>query len=337
MKGTVHRTTFCDLMPAAPAHAMGKEIHMSGNTNSIDRRDFLKKSLFTGAASFGALSGLGTQNLFAEGDGLPDMVAVKNGEPDIMFDKAMEAYGGMTRFVKKGATVVVKPNMSWNRPPEMAATTNPGLVKKVVQSCFEAGAKQVYVFDHTCADWKMSYENSGVQESAQQGGAVVLPANDSKDYIAVENPEAQTLKSFKVHQQLMDADVLINVPVLKHHGSTGMTSAMKNLMGLVDDRRFYHRSGLNECIAEFCLYKKPTLNIVDAYRVTMNNGPQRARPEDLKLMKYLMVATDIVAIDAASAMVLGRQPGDIKHVQIGHDLKIGTMNLDALKIQRIAL
>jgi len=304
---------------------------------SINRRDFLKKSVFTGVASYGTLSEFGTQNLFAEGDGLPDMVAVKNGEPDIMFDRAMDAYGGMTRFVKNGATVVVKPNMSWNRPPEMAATTNPGLVKKVVQSCLEAGAKQVYVFDHTCADWKMSYENSGVQESAQRAGAVVLPANDSKDYVAVENPGAETLKRFKVHEQLMNADVLINVPVLKHHGSTGMTAAMKNLMGLVDDRRFYHKNGLNQCIAEFCLYKKPTLNIVDAYLVTMSNGPQRARPQDLKLMKYLMVSTDIVAIDTASAKILGKKPENIKHVQIGHDLKIGTMNLDALKIQRIAL
>jgi len=310
---------------------------MSRDTKSMDRRDFLRKSVLTGVASYGALTEFGTRDVFAEGDGLPDMVAVKNGEPDVMFDKAMDAYGGMTRFVKNGATVVVKPNMSWNRPPEMAATTNPALVKKVVQSCLEAGAKQVYVFDHTCADWKMSYENSGVQESAQQGGAVVLPANDSKEYVAVENPGAQTLKSFKIHEQLMDADVLINVPVLKHHGSTGMTSAMKNLMGLVDDRRFYHSNGLNQCIAEFCLYKKPTLNIVDAYRVTMKNGPQRAKPEDLKLMKYLMVSTDIVAIDAASAKILGRKPEDVKHVQIGHDLKIGTMNLDALKIQRIAL
>ena len=305
--------------------------------NSIHRRDFLKKSVLTGVVSYRALSEFETQNLLAEESGLPDMVAVKNGELDIMFDKAMEAYGGMTRFVKKGATVVVKPNMSWNRPPEMAATTNPVLVKKVIQSCLEAGAKQVYVFDHTCADWKMSYENSGVQESAQQAGAIVLPVNDTKGYVPVENPAAQTLKSFKVHERLLDADVLINVPVLKHHGSTGMTSAMKNLMGLVADRQFYHRSGLNECIAEFCLHRKPTLNIVDAYRVTMRNGPQRAKPEDLKLMKYLMVSTDIVAIDAASAQILGRKPEDIKHVQIGHDLKIGTMNLDALKIERIAL
>jgi uncharacterized protein (DUF362 family) len=336
MNGTVYKSTVHDLIGNTPAQAMGKEIQMS-EKNSIHRRDFLKKSVLTGVVSYGALSEFETQNLLAEESGLPDMVAVKNGELDIMFDKAMEAYGGMTRFVKKGATVVVKPNMSWNRPPEMAATTNPVLVKKVIQSCLEAGAKQVYVFDHTCADWKMSYENSGVQESAQQAGAVVLPVNDTKGYVPVENPAAQTLKSFKVHERLLEADVLINVPVLKHHGSTGMTSAMKNLMGLVADRQFYHRSGLNECIAEFCLHRKPTLNIVDAYRVTMRNGPQRAKPEDLKLMKYLMVSTDIVAIDAASAQILGRKPEDIKHVQIGHDLKIGTMNLDALKIERIAL
>ena len=102
---------------------------MSRDAKSMDRRDFLRKSVLTGVASCGALTEFGTRDVFAEGDGLPDMVAVKNGEPDVMFDKAMDAYGGMTRFVKQGTTVVVKPNMSWNRPPEMAATTNPALVK----------------------------------------------------------------------------------------------------------------------------------------------------------------------------------------------------------------
>ncbi len=310
---------------------------MSENAPSMNRRAFLQRSMLTGMAAYAVASEFGAHPLAAAGDGLPDMVAVKNGELDVMLDKAMAAYGGMNRFVKKGATVVIKPNMSWNRPPEMAATTNPTLVKRIVQSCFEAGAKQVYVFDHTCANWKMSYENSGIQESARDGGAVVVPANDSKDYVPVDNPGARTLKRLKIHKQLAEADVLINVPVLKHHGSTGMTAALKNLMGLVDDRGFYHREGLNQCIAEFCLYRKPTLNIMDAYLVTMTNGPQRARPEDLKLMKYLMVSTDIVALDAASAKILGRQPADIKHVQTAHDLKIGTMDLDTLKIERIAL
>ncbi|MDH7599577.1 MAG: DUF362 domain-containing protein [Sedimentisphaerales bacterium] len=311
---------------------------MSKVKTSIDRREFLKRSVFAVVTSYELLNGFTGQSVLADEGDLPDMVVVRNGELDVMFDKAMQAYGGMGRFVKKGATVVIKPNISWNRPPETAANTNPILVKKVVQSCLEAGAKEVYVFDNTCDNWRLCYQTSGIQASAQQAGAVVLPVNDtSKDYVEVENPKAQILKTLKVHERLAKADVLINVPVLKHHGSTGMTCALKNLMGLVADRRFYHSNGLHQCIAEFCLYRKPTLNIVDAYIVTMNNGPQRARPEDLKLVKYLMVSTDIVAIDAASAIILGKKPQEIRHVQIAHDLKLGTMNLDSLRIQRITV
>ncbi len=307
--------------------------------SSLSRREFFRRSIAFGAAAYGASLVGWPGNLLAQDAAFPDLVAVKNGEPDVMLDKAMTAIGGMSRFVQKGQTVIVKPNIGWNREAETGANTNPLLVKRVVEHCLQAGAKKVYVFDHVIDESaaEKTYAISGIENAAKSAGAVIVPAHDKKYYQEIEIPNATRLKKTSVHELVLETDVLINVPVLKHHMASSLTIAMKNLMGVVWDRNAYHGSGLNACIAEFCLYKKPTLNIVDAYAVTMKNGPHRARKEDLDYKKTLLVSSDIVAIDAAAAKVFGSDPANISYIKQAHDLGIGNMNLDSLKIERIAL
>ena len=170
------------------------------------------------------------------------MVAVLGGKPEAMFDLGMQELGGMTSFVKKGQKVVVKPNIGWDRTPEYAANTHPMLVKRVVEHCFSAGAKEVYVFDHTCDNWVNCYKNSGIEKAAKDAGAKVVPAHNESYYQEVAIPSAKILKSAKVHELILEADVFINVPVLKNHESTMMTSAMKGMMGVVWDRGYWHRN-----------------------------------------------------------------------------------------------
>ena len=131
--------------------------------------------------------------------------------------------------------------------------------------------------------------------------------------------------------------MLINVPVLKHHSSAQLTAAMKNLMGVVWDRMSYHLWGLHHCISDFCLLRAPNLNIVDAYVVTMANGPQRSRPEDLVTMKSLLISPDIVAIDAAAAKLWGVEPESVKYIRLAHEKQLGNMHLNELKIKKIVL
>ena len=306
----------------------------------MDRRTFCKNSALLGAAVYSA-SVLGWPSLVGAQDAaaLPDLVAIRNGEPDVMFDQAIAALGGIERFVKAGQTVVVKPNIGWDRAPETGADTNPLLVKRIVEQCVKAGAKQVYVFDHVISNYiqDKTYAISGIEEAAKAGGAVVAPGNDVKYYQDVTIPGAVKLTDVKVHHLIAEADVLINVPVLKHHFASRLTIAMKNLMGVVWDREAYHGKGLHQCIADFCLHRKPDLNVVDAYAVTMNNGPQRARAEDLTLMKSLLISPDIVAVDAAAALLWGAKPEEIAHIKLGHDLKIGNMNIQELNVKKIAL
>lgn len=305
-----------------------------------DRREFLKKGLSLGLAAGGAVILGKTDFLQAKetAKSQPDLVAVKNGEPDAMFKKAMSLMGGMEQFIKKGQTVAVKPNIGFPRKPEVGATTNPILIKAIIESCYQAGAKKVYVFDNvvtpTSGNAKNCYQLSGIEDAARSARGIIVPVDDFS-YQEVTIPGAKTLKTADVHRLILDADVFINVPVLKHHSSTHLSIAMKNLMGIVKNRMKYHLIGLDQCIADFCLYKKPDLNIVDAYRVLMSDGPdgpRDAKDADVQLKKTLLMSRDIVAVDAAATKIFGKNPEDIGYIKIGHQQKTGNMNLNELKI-----
>ena len=258
-----------------------------------------------------------------------------------MFAKGIEKMGGMKRFVKKGQIVVLKPNIGFDSPPEHGATTHPGLVRAITEQCLYAGARKVYVFDNVAATSyglaKQCYEKSGIAWAAGNAGAVVVQGDHDALYHEVKNEKASLLQFVKVHELILESDVFINIPVLKNHRHAHMTGAMKNLMGVVWDRMAYHFSGLDKCIAEFCLYKKPDLNVIDAYRVMMQNGPRGQSPNDTVLKKTLLLSTDILAADAAAALVYGIQPEKVAHIKWGNALNIGNMNLEKLNIAKIAL
>lgn len=307
----------------------------------MDRRDFLKKSILLGAAA-GAAQSIGSfSNLFATERNLTpkgyDLVAIKGGEPQAMFDKAIESFGGMKSFVKKGQTVVLKPNIGWDVSAERAGNTNPLLVKQIIKHCFNAGAKDVYVFDHTCDDWKRSYSDSGIESAVKDAGGKIVSGASEGYYHDVEVKSGSTLKNAKVHELILNSDVFINVPILKHHGSTGITIGMKNLMGIVWDRRFWHQNNLHQCIADFASYRKPNLIIVDAYNVMKRNGPRGVSKEDLITMKSLLISRDIVAIDAAAAKLFGIDPEKVDYIRIASEMKLGEMNLNKLSINRIIM
>ena len=310
----------------------------------MDRRDFIKKSIHAGII-VGSASTLGKYSgLFASTASHPfhpsnnyDLVAIKGGEPDAMFDKAIESLGGMKSFIKKGQKVVVKPNIGWDVVPERAGNTNPALVKRIIQHCYEAGAKEVYVFDNTCDDWKRCYSNSGIERAVKDAGGKMVSGDSERYYQQVEVMQGKKLNNTKVHELILDSDVFINVPVLKHHSSTDLTISMKNLMGNVWDRGYWHRNNLHQCIADFTSFKKPDLNIVDAYYVMKKNGPRGVSKGDVVLMKSQIISTDIVAADAAAAKLFGTEPEKIQYIKLAAEMKLGQMDLSKLNINRIIL
>lgn len=307
----------------------------------MKRREFFRKSMGAGVAAGAALTFGSIDNLFGRVP-LPyspaDLVAVKGGSPGQMFDLGIEALGGIEKFVKPNQTVVVKPNIGWDRSPEQGANTNPLLVKRIVEHCIKAGAKKVLVFDHTCDVWTKTYKNSGIEKAVKDAGGKIVPGNTAGYYHAVNIPKGVKLTSARVHELILESDVFINVPVLKHHSSSRLTASMKNLMGIVWDRRFWHRNDLQQCIADFATYeRKPDLNVIDAYNVMMRNGPQGVSVSDVVNMKTQILTTDMVAADAAAAKFFGSNPSDVPHIRKANEMGVGEMDLEKLSIKRIMI
>ncbi|MDX9727595.1 MAG: DUF362 domain-containing protein [Bacteroidales bacterium] len=307
----------------------------------MKRREFFKKSVGAGVAAGAAFSLGGYQNLWAAGPAAGakyDMVAVMGGSPEAMFDLGIQELGGISAFVAKGQKVLIKPNIGWDVIPELAANTNPNLVKRIIEHCFRAGAKEVYVFDHTCDNWVNTYKNSGIERAARAAGAKVVPANSENYYQTINIPGAIKLKTAKVHELLLSSDVIINVPILKDHNSTRMTACLKNNMGVVWDRGFWHSNNLNQCIADFGLFeKKPVLNVIDCYNVMVKNGPQGVSAQDVVQMKSQILTADWVAGDTAAAKMLGIDPERVEYIPMAHKMGLGNMKIESLSIKRIKM
>ncbi|MBU4316672.1 MAG: DUF362 domain-containing protein [Proteobacteria bacterium] len=307
----------------------------------MKRREFFKKSFKIGLGA-GAFLALGDKRalMAAEektGADAFDLVAIKGGEPDVMFDRGMAAMGGMKKFVKPNQTVVIKPNIGWDVEPERAGNTNPLLVKQIIKQCLDAGAKDVFVFDHTCDNWVKTYANSGIEASVRDAGGKIVPGNTEKYYQSVSVPGGKNLTEAKVHELILESDVFINVPILKSHSGATLTMAMKNLMGVVWDRGFWHRNDLHQCIADCATFRKPDLNVVDAYYVMKKNGPRGVSREDVVTLKSQIIATDMVSADAAAAKLFGMDPAEIPHIVYADQMGVGKMDLTQRKIHRIVL
>ncbi len=311
----------------------------------MDRRDFLKTVAITGAAltiQHSEAMEVLTQTINKANGANPDLVAVMGGEPEAMFRRAISELGGMKQFVKPGQKVVVKPNIGWDKVPELAGNTNPKLVAEIVKQCFAAGAKEVTVFDHTCDDWQKCYKNSGIEAVAKAAGAKVMPAHLESYYKPVDLPSGKKMKKAKVHEAILNCDVWINVPILKNHGGANLTISMKNHMGIVWDRGFFHQNDLQQCIADICTWqKKPVLNIVDAYRMMHQNGPQGKSAADVATLKSMIVSPNIVAVDTAALALFNQvkklDMAAVGHLSKGEALKLGSTDLKKINIKRIKI
>mgnify|MGYP001773028609 CR=1 FL=1 len=263
------------------------------------------------------------------------IVVAEKDSPAALVRKAIKALGGMGKFVKKGSKVLIKPNIAFASPPERAANTNPEVVAELVRLCFEAGAKEVIVMDHTLAPARVSYEMSGIAKAVEaQGGQMVYVS--PKDFVPVEVPKGKILSAYDVRvlKQVLDADVFINVPIAKTHSSARLTLGMKNLMGVIQDRGAWHRSGdLHQCIADFVTAVKPHLTIIDAIKIMVTGGP--GGPGRLEQKDMIIASTDIVAADAYATTLFGLTPKDVPHIIKAAELGVGVADLNRIKVVKV--
>lgn len=293
----------------------------------MDRRLFLR--LF-GLSSLFLNSGL--RNLFAA---TGPVVAVADGADAALITRnAINALGGMKRFVKPGNTVVVKPNMGWDRTPELAANTNPLVVRAVVEECLRAGAKKVKVFDRTCNDERRCYKNSGI-EAALAGLKDVEVKHPEQERYKKVALGGKALKEWELYGEALSADVYINVPVLKHHGLSKLTIGMKNVMGIMGGNRGSIHKNIDVALADINSVFKTHLVVVDATRVLTAHGPQGGDIKDVKKLNKVIASTDIVAADAYATTLFGMKPEDIAVTVEAHKRGLGEIRVDRMKILKV--
>jgi len=263
----------------------------------------------------------------------PDLVVVHGASPEKIVIAALDALGGIKKFISRGDIVVIKPNIGWDRTPEQAGNTNPEVVAAVVKLCFEAGAKKVKVFDRPVNDPRRCYVQSGIASAATALGAEADYVDDRKFKDMAIN--GQALKSWPLYTDIFDADKVINIPIAKHHGLAKLTMSMKNWMGVMGGSRRQIHQKLDESLVDLSTKIKPTLTVLDAVRILTANGPQGGNLADVKKLDTVIAGVDQVAIDSYGATLFGMKGSDLGYVTLGHKLGLGQMDLSKLHIQKL--
>jgi uncharacterized protein (DUF362 family) len=234
----------------------------------------------------------------------------------------------MNRFISSGDVVWVKPNLAWDRRPEQAATTNPDVVAAVVELCYAAGAKQVLVSDNTCNKAQRTFPRSGIQKAAEEAGARVFFLDKRKfKKMAVGG---KVIKDWEVYTEIVEADKLVNLPIVKHHGLCQATLGMKNLMGAIGGRRNQFHQDLSNSLSDLASFLKPTLVVMDAIRVLTANGPIGGNLEDVKRLDTVLAGTDQVAVDSLGASLLGQDPESIGYIAEAARRGLGELDYKSL-------
>jgi uncharacterized protein (DUF362 family) len=337
-KGAVYPSGDADMFLSS-----GKEGIFMGLHDPINRRDAVKRiagltsSLALGAVigdsfcSVGpAMAGVKQAGFLVEGKGTGKEYSLR-----ALVREVFEAAGGIGRFVARGDVVAIKPNVSWARPPGLAATTNPEVLKAVIELCQEAGAKKVRIADHTIHDARRCFALTGVGTVAAETGAELIYPRSSlmRDMKIGGN----RLDVWPVFVPLIEADKVINIPVAKHHSLSVLTLGMKNWIGGVGGGRWSLHQDINQSIVDLARFFNPTVTLIDAIRIMTSNGPSGGRKEYVSEKNTLLLSDDPVAVDARAALLFGKKPEDLGCVRLGQKWGLGTADFQSLAVKKVTL
>ena len=227
---------------------------------------------------------------------IPQMAVIQGDDPAALVRQAVEELGGIRRFISRGDVVLVKPNIGWDRTPEQAANTNPDVVAEVVRECLGAGAKRVVIADVSCNEPRRCFQRSGIAEAALRAGAEVILPEPAR--FSDVDLQGAVLREWQVFEPFLNVDKVINLPIAKHHALTGTTLGMKNWYGILGGQRIELHQKIHESLVDLADFMRPTLTVIDCYRVLIRNGPTGGNLEDVLLKKTLVASTDPVAADA---------------------------------------
>ena len=267
---------------------------------------------------------------------LPQLAVITGGEPEQLVRRALQELGGIRRFISRSDVVIVKPNIAWDRTPEQAANTNPQVVGELVRQCWDAGAKKVIVTDVSCNDPRRCFQRSGIADAARREGAEVLLPESSR--FKQVDLAGDFLQNWPVFQPFLEADKIINVPIAKHHSLTGVTLGMKNWYGILGGQRQQLHQHIHESLVDLADFIRPTVTLVDSYRVLLRNGPTGGNLEDVLEKKSIVAGTDPVALDAYVAKAYWNlDAAAMPYLQLASERNLGTPDFEKLRVQAVNL
>jgi len=265
----------------------------------------------------------------------PPLADVKGKNYEQITREAVTLLGGMKSFVKDGDSVVIKPNIGWDRSVEQGANTHPLVVKTLAEMVLEAGGNRVLVFDHTCNEKRRCYRNSGIEAAlGSLGRRVKLEHIDNRKFIPVDIEKGISLSRWDIYKEALTADCYINVPVAKHHGLSRLSLGLKNSMGVIGGNRGRLHHDLGQKLADLATVVRPSLTIIDATRMLMKNGPQGGRVKDVRVADTIVASADPVAADAYATTFFNLRPEDIASTIAAHKMGIGEMRLDKISVNK---
>ncbi len=301
----------------------------------MDRRDFLKQVMLWSAGITTAIPSFQI---------VPELLAMEKQNSLVTHAKGKDYYklvaqvleplGTISKFVKTGDRVVIKPNMAWDRNPAQAANTHPQVVKALVELSLDAGARKVMVFDRTCNEERRCYVNSGIQEAMEtvKDSRLKYFHPDSRKFVPVNIKRGKAVRKLEIYQDALEADTYINVPIAKHHSLSRLTLGLKNSMGVLGGDRGQMHHDLGQKLADLATVVRPKLTVIDATRILLRNGPQGGDLDDVMVLDTIVASADPVACDAFATTLFDLQPKEISSTVAAYKLGLGEMDLAKMQI-----
>jgi len=299
----------------------------------MDRRRFIRDVLLYSAGVTLSAPRFSIPEVQASSAQAADIAIVTGQDYAAIVKEALQLLGGMEQFVRPGNTVVVKPNIGWDRSPEQGANTHPEVVKTLVELALEAGASKVRIFDHTCNEKRRCYNHSGIADaiSKLKDKKVRLEHIDKRKFVPIEITKGRSLTKWDIYKDALNADCYINVPVAKHHGLSRLSLGLKNSMGVIGGNRGRLHHNLGQKLADLATVIRPHLTLIDATRMLIKNGPQGGRLEDVRQMDKVIASKDPVAADAYATTLFGLNPEELASTVEAHRLGLGQIDLSKIR------
>ena len=280
----------------------------------MKRRTFLKNAIVAGVAS----NLLPVKNLFAADQGFPDLVIAKGHAPSVLLQLSLKAIGGLSQFEIKGKRVLIKPTIQWNTRPLEGKNTDPNLIYHLIRHCYDAGAWEVYILDHTIDDWRLCYMNSGIEKASKEAFGKIVPANEPHLY---KNDKA----GFLVHRLVHKCDLIINVPKLNDDPAAGLFGALKNLQGLTWENGNFDAVQKDNKLIALLKDIKPVLTVMDAF------GTKTSEKEE----GTLICGRNSLAVDVTACKLFDKDPSSVSYLKLATEMGEGELNSANLIIQKI--